>query len=120
MLWAGATAAAMVHLLVRSPVLVLDPVRSAVIEEAATLAAFGAGSAALFAVGRWKGWPEVSDVMNGLVYGAATGPGSQSAARCWSSSTGRRAPWLLRSGRGHWPSSGRRRWAGSPTGSSAP
>jgi RsiW-degrading membrane proteinase PrsW (M82 family) len=75
MLWTGATAAAIVHFLVRSPVLVLDPVRAAVIEEAATLAAFGAGSAALFAVGQWKGWSEVSDVMDGLVYGAATGLG---------------------------------------------
>ncbi|HET6637540.1 MAG TPA: PrsW family glutamic-type intramembrane protease [Gemmatimonadota bacterium] len=75
MLWAGATAAAIVHLLVRSPVLVLDPVRAAVIEESATLLAFGAGSAVLFAVGTWKGWSEVSDAMDGLVYGAAAGLG---------------------------------------------
>ena len=50
LLWAGATAAAIVHLLVRSPVLVLDPVRAAVIEESATLVAFAGGAAVLFAV----------------------------------------------------------------------
>jgi hypothetical protein len=75
LLWAGATAAAIVHLLVRSPVLVLDPVRAAVIEESATLVAFAGGAAVLFAVGKWKGWSEVSDAMDGLVYGAAAGLG---------------------------------------------
>lgn len=75
MVWCGLTASAIVHLLFRSPLLFLEPVREAAIEEAATLAAFGFGFAILHAVGRWKGWTEISDVMDGLVYGAATGLG---------------------------------------------
>jgi hypothetical protein len=73
--WAGASAAALVRLLVRSPVLTLDPFRAAIVEETATLGAIVVGFVALAAAGRWKGWSEVSDWMDGLVYGAAAGLG---------------------------------------------
>lgn len=75
MVGCGAAAASFLSLLVRSPVLFLHPLRGAVLEEGAKLVAFGAGLAVLSAVGRWKGWSEVSDAMDGLVYGAATGLG---------------------------------------------
>ncbi|HEY7471003.1 MAG TPA: PrsW family glutamic-type intramembrane protease [Gemmatimonadota bacterium] len=83
LLWCGATGAALVRLLVNSPVLTLRPVRAALIEETATLAAVGVGFAVLAAVGRWKGWSEVTDVMDGLVYGAAAGLGFALVDTMW-------------------------------------
>jgi RsiW-degrading membrane proteinase PrsW (M82 family) len=83
LLWCGATAAALVRLLVNSPILTLRPVPAALIEESATLGAVAVAFAVLAAVGRWKGWSEVTDVMDGLVYGSAAGLGFALVDTLW-------------------------------------
>ena len=71
----GAVAAVVLSLLVSSPTLELTVLPASFAEEAAKFVAIAGGVAALTAMGRLRGWSEISGLMDGLVYGAAAGLG---------------------------------------------
>ena len=75
----GVASALLLRLVVASPTLELAVLRGAAWKEAAKLLALLAGASMLAAVGRWRGWCELNDPMDGLVYGMAAGLGFATA-----------------------------------------
>jgi predicted metalloprotease/RsiW-degrading membrane proteinase PrsW (M82 family) len=71
----GAFAALVLRLAVRSTVLDLTIAPSGILTELARFAAIAAGVEVLSLVGRLRGWSELTDVVDGIVYGAAAGLG---------------------------------------------
>ncbi|HEY7501942.1 MAG TPA: PrsW family glutamic-type intramembrane protease [Vicinamibacterales bacterium] len=71
----GGTAAIALHLLVDSTWLELTVLPSALCEEVSKFAAIVVGVHVLAAVGRLRGWSEVTDLVDGIVYGVAAGLG---------------------------------------------
>jgi protease PrsW len=71
----GAVTAAILPLLVGYAVLELNPLRAAVVEESAKFVAFFLGMAVFSAAARSRGWSEINDLMDGIVYGTALGFG---------------------------------------------
>jgi hypothetical protein len=65
----------LLRLLVGSEILELTVYRSAAAREAGTLVAFACTAAMLRAIGKWRGWSEINDLLDGLIYGAASGLG---------------------------------------------
>lgn len=72
--------AMVMHLLVPSTTLALDPVRGAVIAEVVKFVAIGASVALLVTIGNWRGWQEFNGVLDGIVYGMAVGLGFATGA----------------------------------------
>jgi hypothetical protein len=71
----GGLAGLLLHLVVSSRVIVLEAFWGPVTLEATRFAAFLMGLGILVVVERWQGWFELDGVMDGIVYGAATGLG---------------------------------------------
>ena len=71
----GAVTAAILPLLVGYAVLELNPLWEAVFEESAKFVAFFLGVVVFAAAARSRGWSEINDVMDGIVYGTALGFG---------------------------------------------
>lgn len=71
----GAVAATLLWATVSSLVLELQVVRGAILREVAVFLALALGIRILSAIGRLRGWPEVNDLVDGLVYGIAAGLG---------------------------------------------
>lgn len=76
----GALAAAILPLLVSSTVLELRPLAGAVAVELAMFVALALSVIALAAVARSRGWSEIHGLMDGIVYGTATGFGYATGA----------------------------------------
>lgn len=76
----GAITAAILPLLVTSQVLELNAFWGPVAEELAKFVALALGMVALGAAARSRGWSEISDVMDGIVYGTALGFGYATGA----------------------------------------
>jgi protease PrsW len=75
MLVLGIVAAMIVDLLVSDVLLGPYPLWQSLIEETAKFVAFYLGAVALTAVARMRGWLEINDLMDGIVYGTAVGLG---------------------------------------------
>lgn len=75
MLVLGIIAAMIVDLLVSDVLLGPYPLWQSLIEETAKFVAFYLGAVALTAVARMRGWLEINDLMDGIVYGTAVGLG---------------------------------------------
>lgn len=71
----GACGAAILAVVVSSVYLARGAWTAAVAETATIAAAIGVGLAALNGIGRLRGWREVGDAMDGIVYGVAAGLG---------------------------------------------
>ena len=71
----GLTAAALLHLIVQSPVLHLSVLPAAILRRGSTFVAIAVGLAILSASTRRHGWSELNGMMDGIVYGAAAGLG---------------------------------------------
>jgi RsiW-degrading membrane proteinase PrsW (M82 family) len=71
----GIVAATVLWATVSSLVLELEVVRGAILREVAVFLALALGIRILSAIGRLRGWPEVNDLVDGLVYGIAAGLG---------------------------------------------
>jgi RsiW-degrading membrane proteinase PrsW (M82 family) len=71
----GAVSAALVALLVRSPLLHLTVLPGAVAEEVGKFAALLVAFGALTVAARLRGWSEINGAMDGIVYGVAAGLG---------------------------------------------
>lgn len=74
----GGAAGTLLRLTIDSTVLDLTVLRSAIFKESATFLAIAAGMWILAGIGRFRGWNEVSDLVDGLVYGMAAGLGFSS------------------------------------------
>lgn len=71
----GGAAGTLMRLTVDTTLIDLTVWRAAAIEQLATFLAVVAGFGILEAVGRARGWSEVTDLVDGVVYGVATGLG---------------------------------------------
>ena len=71
----GMVAGGVITLIVDSIVLELTVLSASIAEESGRFAAVAIGVAALWAIGRLRGWSEISGLMDGIVYGAAAGLG---------------------------------------------
>jgi hypothetical protein len=72
----GGFAGMLLPLLVGPTALELSLWWSSVARELATFTALAIGLAILAGVGRWRGWPEVNGLMDGVVFGTAAGLGT--------------------------------------------
>lgn len=71
----GFIAAALLHLIVESPVLQLSGLPASILRRVSTFVAIAGGLAILTASTRKHGWSELNGLMDGIVYGAAAGLG---------------------------------------------
>lgn len=76
----GAVTSTYLHLVAGSRFLELELVGGVVVRELVLFATIAAGMGVLTAVGRLRGWQDVNGVMDGVVYGAATGLGFATGA----------------------------------------